>query len=89
MDDVATVEQFGKSMSKCGNLAVAFANSLFTHANVDDTTEKMAVVKNSFAALCVLQKAWCTAARPEQDALYLLNRTRVPRNVPQHILNAK
>lgn len=44
MDDVATVEQFGKSMSKCGNLAVAFANSLFTHANVDDTTEKVGVI---------------------------------------------
>lgn len=51
----------------------------------------MAVLKNSFAAFCVLQKAGFTAAmvHQEQDALCLANGTLVPRNVPRHLMDTK
>ncbi|KAH7720329.1 nuclear receptor NHR-88 [Aphelenchoides avenae] len=89
MGRVASVEQFSTAMRAYIVLAIDWTNSLFTLANVHDTNEKMAVLKNSFAAFCVLQKAGFTAAmvHQEQDALCLANGTLVPRSVPRHLMD--
>uniref|UniRef100_A0A914GWI5 Uncharacterized protein n=1 Tax=Globodera rostochiensis TaxID=31243 RepID=A0A914GWI5_GLORO len=93
----ATAHQFAEAMRKYVLMCADWVNALFMLAGLDSAQEKLALVKNTFAAFCTFEQAICTAkmcrsaaasggggvlGMPPQ-AICLCNGTLVARDVPQ------
>ncbi|CAD5215673.1 unnamed protein product [Bursaphelenchus xylophilus] len=85
----ASVEQLSLAMRAYAVSAIDWVNALFSLANVNDTAEKCALLKNSFAAFAAFQKATNTAnvCPAENDSLCLCNGALIPRNLPRHLID--
>ncbi|CAD5211312.1 unnamed protein product [Bursaphelenchus okinawaensis] len=85
----ASVDQLSSAMRAYAVSAIDWVNALFSLANVNDVTEKCALLKNSFAAFSAFQKATNTAnvCSSASDALCLCNGALIPRNLPRHLID--
>jgi len=83
---IATVEQFNHAMRSYVLLAVDWVNSLFELAQIENTSEKMIMLRNAFGAFCTFHKATTTAQMAsDEDTIVLCNGSLIPRCLPRHL----
>uniref|UniRef100_A0AC34R4B3 NR LBD domain-containing protein n=1 Tax=Panagrolaimus sp. JU765 TaxID=591449 RepID=A0AC34R4B3_9BILA len=83
---IATVEQFNHAMRSYVLLAIDWVNGIFELAQIDNTNEKMIMLKNAFGAFCTLHKGITTAEMStDDDTIILCNGSLIPRCLPRHL----
>ncbi|KAI6179284.1 Zinc finger, C4 type [Aphelenchoides besseyi] len=84
----SSVENLSDAMKHYAISNICWINGLFSLARLENTHEKYAILRSSFAAFSAWQKATNTAnMMQDRDALCLCNGALVPRNPPRHLLD--
>ncbi|CAI4226271.1 unnamed protein product [Auanema sp. JU1783] len=82
---VATVEQLASAMRRYVLATVHWVDSLFSLAQIDNVTEKTALLKQVFPSYLVLCQAARTSQLATSNCICLCNRTVLPRTLPRHL----